>query len=118
MPRARGETDADRALAFGALIRRHRRAQRLSQKQLAARIPMSQSNLSRIEAGDQGPPADAVIGPLADALGIDRRELLHAAGRQHDRESFEQTVLDQLDRIRTDIATLRSDLRLGPEGRT
>lgn len=110
MPRARQEPDADRALAFGALVRRHRRAAGLTQAALAARVPMSQSNLSRIEAGDQGPPADDVIPPLAAALGVDANDLLRAAGRQPGKASFEQTVLDQLDGIRDDIATLRSDL--------
>lgn len=110
MPRARGETDADRALAFGALVKKHRRARKWSQAQLAERIPMSQSNLSRIEAGDQGPPADEVIGPLAQALGIPAHELLRAAGRQPSGQSFEQTVLDQLDGIRKDLDSLRNGL--------
>jgi transcriptional regulator with XRE-family HTH domain len=110
MPRARQEPDIDRALAFGALVKRHRRAAKLTQAALASRVPMSQSNLSRIEAGDQGPPADNVIPPLAAALGIDPSVLLRAAGRQPGTAGFEQTVLEQLHGLRDDIAALREDI--------
>jgi hypothetical protein len=42
---------------------------------------MSASNLSRIELGAQGPPADEVIERIGLALKADPAELLRAAGR-------------------------------------
>ena len=85
MPGNRADSQAARAVAFGARIRQLRRAPRLTQRQVAERVPMSAGNLSRIENGEQGPPSDELIQRLADALGADTEELLALATRRGDR---------------------------------
>jgi transcriptional regulator with XRE-family HTH domain len=52
MSSPKGKTEASRALALGALVRRLRRDRHLTLRQLAERVPMSASNLSRIELGE------------------------------------------------------------------
>lgn len=107
MTSLRGRTEADRALVFGALVRKLRRDGRLTLDQLAERVPMSASNLSRIELGSQGPPADEVIERIADALNADPGELLRAAGRLASGKSFEETVLARLDAIGRDVREVK-----------
>jgi transcriptional regulator with XRE-family HTH domain len=81
MANSRGQREANRALALGALLRKRRRECGYTLDQLARRIPMSPSNLSRLELGSQGPPADEVIERIATALGGEPGEFLQAAGR-------------------------------------
>jgi transcriptional regulator with XRE-family HTH domain len=103
MTSPRGKTEASRALAFGALVRKLRRDRRLTLDQLAERVPMSASNLSRIELGSQGPPADEIMERIGQALETDSAELLRAAGRYATGKSFEETVLARLDAIGRDV---------------
>jgi len=107
MASSRGQKEASRALALGALLRKLRRERGYTLDQLAKRIPMSASNLSRVELGSQGPPADEVIERMAKALGADASELLQAAGRLGGGESFERAVLDRLDAIGRDVREVR-----------
>ncbi|MGE5280962.1 MAG: helix-turn-helix domain-containing protein [Chloroflexota bacterium] len=107
MASPRGQREAGRALALGALLRKLRRERGYTLEQLASRIPMSASNLSRVELGGQGPPGDEVIERIADALGADMTELLRAAGRLGDSESFERAVLERLDAIGRDVREVR-----------
>jgi transcriptional regulator with XRE-family HTH domain len=107
MASPRGDKEASRALALGTLVRKHRRDKKLTLAKLATRIPMSTSNLSRIESGSQGPPADEVIERIAAALGVDPGELLRAAGRSPSGRSFEETVLNKLDALSRDVRTLK-----------
>lgn len=107
MANSRGKKEADRALALGALLRKRRREHRYTLGQLAEKIPMSASNLSRLELGSQGPPADEVIERIASALDTDAGELLQAAGRIGGGQSFEQVVLDRLDAIGRDVREVR-----------
>jgi transcriptional regulator with XRE-family HTH domain len=64
---------------------------------------MSPGNLSRLENGDHGPPADEVIAKLAALLDIDVAELFKLAGRDVGGSSFEGEVLSQLQQLRRDI---------------
>lgn len=107
MASSRGHREASRALALGALLRKLRRERGYTLDQLAKRIPMSASNLSRVELGSQGPPADEVIERIAKALGADASELLQAAGRLGGGESFERAVLERLDAIGRDVREVR-----------
>jgi transcriptional regulator with XRE-family HTH domain len=104
----RGQKEASRALALGALLRKLRRERGYTLDQLASRIPMSASNLSRLELGSQGPPADEVIERLAAALEAPESDLLRAAGREDGSRSFEQAVLDRLDAIRRDVREVKA----------
>lgn len=69
---------------------------------------MSGSNLSRIELGAQGPPADEVIRRIAAAVESDADELLKAAGRYPSGQSFEEAVLAKLDLISRDIRAVKA----------
>jgi transcriptional regulator with XRE-family HTH domain len=68
---------------------------------------MSASNLSRLELGSQGPPADEVIERIARALDADPGELLQAAGRIGDGQTFERVVLERLEAIGHDVREVR-----------
>lgn len=110
MTAAKGSTEASRALALGALIRKLRRERQLTLNHLAERVPMSASNLSRIELGSQGPPADEVIERIGLALEADPNELLRAAGRYATGQTFEETVLARLDAIGRDVRAVKQAL--------
>ena len=103
MPIRRPESQAQRAHAFGARVRSLRRSKKLTQRQVAERIPMSPGNLSRLENGEHGPPADEVISQLAAILDIDVIELFKLAGRDVGGVSFEGQVLSELQRLRRDM---------------
>jgi transcriptional regulator with XRE-family HTH domain len=111
MTAPKGTTEASRALALGALVRKLRREHRLTLNQLAERVPMSASNLSRIELGSQGPPPDEIIERLGLALDADPAELLRAAGRYATGQTFEETVLARLDALNRDMRQVRGDVR-------
>ena len=115
MASPRGEMEASRALALGALVRKLRRQRGLTLVQLAERIPMSASNLSRLELGAQGPPADEVIERIAATLDVDPKELLRAAGRAINGQSFEEAVIDKLDAITRDVRLVKNALYRRPK---
>jgi transcriptional regulator with XRE-family HTH domain len=108
MTSPKGKTEASRALALGALVRKLRRERSLTLRQLADRVPMSASNLSRIELGAQGPPADEIIERIGKALEADPAELLRAAGRYATGKTFEETVLARLDAIGRDVREVKA----------
>ena len=108
MTSLRGNTEADRALALGALVRKLRRERRMTLNQLAELVPMSASNLSRIELGSQGPPADEIIERISLALKADPGELLRAAGRYATGKTFEETVLARLDALGRDVREVKA----------
>jgi transcriptional regulator with XRE-family HTH domain len=66
---------------------------------------MSPGNLSRLENGEHGPPADEVITKLAAILDIDVTELFKLAGRDVGGASFEGHVLSELRRLRHEMHT-------------
>ena len=108
MSSPRGQREANRALALGALLRKLRRERGYTLEQFAQRIPMSASNLSRLELGSQGPPGDEVIERMANALDVNVADLLSAAGRTGNDESFERAVLERLDAIGRDVREVRN----------
>ena len=80
-------------------------------KDLADRIPMSPSNLSRVELGRQGPPPSETIEQIATALEVDDPgELLRAANRDTGR-SLEQRILDSLEALHEDVREIKDALR-------
>ncbi len=74
---------------------------------------MSPGNLSRLENGEHGPPADEVITKLAGILDVNVAELFKLAGRDVGGASFEQQVLGELDRLRRDLAASHRDTQVG-----
>lgn len=111
MASPRGKKEQERALALGAMIRKLRRGAGLTLNQLAERVPMSPSALSRTELGSQGPPPDEAIEAIAAALGVAPDELLRAAGRRADHQEFEELVLKRLDQLRRELRQVQTDLR-------
>jgi transcriptional regulator with XRE-family HTH domain len=100
--------EANRALNLGAFVRKRRRERKLTLAQLAKRIPMSASNLSRVELGSQGPPSDEVIERIAAALKTDPADLLQAAGRTAGGQPFEEVVLSKLEEIQRDMREVKA----------
>jgi transcriptional regulator with XRE-family HTH domain len=117
MPSSRQPSQQGRAAVFGARVRLLRRSLKLTQREVAERIPMSGANLSRIENGDQGPPADEVIVRLAEVLRADRDELLRLAGRSAERSDFESRVLAELRGMREELRTCFKSLQAALERR-
>lgn len=107
MARPKAKEEASGALSFGELLRKLRRKHPYTLKELAEVIPMSASNLSRIELGNQEPPTNDVIEQMAKALDTDPVQLLRAAGRATVGESFEQAVLKRLDAIGRDVREVK-----------
>lgn len=111
MPAPRGETEADRARAFGERIRTLRRARAMTQRDLAPAVNLSQSSLARLEnGGTQSPPPDETIIRLAAALDADAHELLRIAGRQASGRGFEAVVLDQLGTVQRELTEVRREM--------
>ena len=110
MTAPKGQTEANRALALGAMIRKLRRERRLTLNALAELVPMSASNLSRIELGSQGPPPDETVERIAAALEADPHELLRAAGRYASGQSFEDAVLARLDALGRDLRHVKGTI--------
>jgi transcriptional regulator with XRE-family HTH domain len=108
MASPRGQKEAQRAQALGALVRKLRRGRGYTLDELAKRIPMSASNLSRLELGTQGPPADEAIERIAAALEADAGKLLKAAGRPSGGPSFEEQVLDRLNALGRDMREVKA----------
>jgi transcriptional regulator with XRE-family HTH domain len=61
---------------LGAIVRRLRRQQDLTQEQLARRAGLTQPHISEIESGVRVNPTGAVIKKLARALDVAVTELL------------------------------------------
>jgi transcriptional regulator with XRE-family HTH domain len=102
------ETPDERALMLGALVAQHRLAKSWSQAQLGKRAGLSQDKIWRIErAKYRTPPSDEIIRRLAAALEVDPRQLLRAAGRRLDGQTWEDTVLDELEVARDEHAAIR-----------
>ncbi|HTT93426.1 MAG TPA: helix-turn-helix transcriptional regulator [Solirubrobacterales bacterium] len=107
MPTRRPPSETERARAFGARVRSLRRSRKFTQRQVAAQLPMSAGNLSRLENGEHGPPSDEVIIKLAELLDADSAELLRLAGRDIGGASFERQVLSELRNLRRDMQIVK-----------
>jgi len=79
-------TTHNMAGSFGAFVRARREAlrkgdPRFSVRQVAGRIGVEPSYLSKVERGDEAPPSEARIRALAEDLGEDADVLLALAGK-------------------------------------
>jgi transcriptional regulator with XRE-family HTH domain len=68
-------------LSFGDYLRELRKAKGLSQKELAERVDINFTYLSKIETGSAAPPAEDTIRKLADVLRADVDKLTFLAGK-------------------------------------
>ena len=67
--------------SFGALVRREREAKEIGLREMAKKIGISPTYLSKIERGDFDPPAEDKVRKIAEIIGRDPDELLALAGR-------------------------------------
>lgn len=68
-------------MTFGAYIKQSRQFWGLSQRDLAALLPISAQYYNDIESGRRDAPSDALILQLADELCMNSDVLFYAAGR-------------------------------------
>ena len=66
---------------FGARLRELRIQARLTQRELAEKVNVDFSYLSKIENGALPPPSEKVISRLAEVLNADKDDLITLAGR-------------------------------------
>ena len=67
--------------SFGALVRREREAKEIGLREMARKIGVSPTYLSKIERGDFDPPAEDKVRKIAKIIGCDVDDLLARAGR-------------------------------------
>jgi len=70
-----------KARNFGAKLRQLRSQAGMTQRELADRVNIDFSYLSKIESGVVPPPSEKVISQLAEALNADKDELIILAGK-------------------------------------
>ena len=92
---------------FGQRVRLFRLARGLSQRQLAFRVGIHFTYLSRFETGVFPPPSEDVTVKLADALEIQPGELLELLPNQPTRWALQRRI----DILEAEIAYLRHPLR-------
>jgi transcriptional regulator with XRE-family HTH domain len=67
--------------SFGALVRREREAKEIGLREMAKKIDVSPTYLSKIERDEFPPPAEDKVRKIAEIIGQDADELLALAGR-------------------------------------
>ena len=67
--------------SFGALVRREREAKEIGLRQMAKKIGVSPTYLSKVERDEFPPPAEDKVRKIAEIIGRDADELLALAGR-------------------------------------
>ncbi|HCK87759.1 MAG TPA: hypothetical protein DHW39_03010 [Erysipelotrichaceae bacterium] len=75
----------------GQLIREARKKAQLTQKELAGRLNISESTLSKWENGTNSPKPDDLI-RISDKLGISLKELIHEESSEDSEESSPQKL--------------------------
>jgi transcriptional regulator with XRE-family HTH domain len=85
-------------MTFAEIVKLHRERLNLNKKQLAEKVGVTQPYIVQIE-NDGKIPGDGVVLRLADALGLDRRELLFSAYRARatdDTRHYFRSIFDDL----------------------
>jgi HTH-type transcriptional regulator, competence development regulator len=67
--------------SFGALVRHEREAKEIGLREMAKKIGVSPTYLSKIERDEFDPPAEDKVRRIAEIIGRDPDELLALAGR-------------------------------------
>ncbi|WP_199337836.1 XRE family transcriptional regulator [Nostoc sp. FACHB-280] len=85
--------DQQEKQSFGKFIWQARRKKGLSQRELATKVGVDSTYLSKLE-NDHVEPSEKVIRSLAEHLSLNAEELIYLAGRmtQHDSEALEELV--------------------------
>ena len=66
---------------FGTRLREIRKGTGMSQREVASKVKIDFTYLSKIESGTMSPPSEKVITKLAKVLGADKDELITLAGK-------------------------------------
>jgi transcriptional regulator with XRE-family HTH domain len=66
---------------FGAFVRQAREAKEIGLREMAKMIGVSPTYLSRVERGQEAPPAEDKVKAIAEIIGCDADDLLARAGR-------------------------------------
>lgn len=69
------------ASKFGTRLREIRKKNEMSQREVASKVNIDFTYLSKIESGVMSPPSEKVITKLAKVLNADRDELMNLAGK-------------------------------------
>jgi transcriptional regulator with XRE-family HTH domain len=67
--------------SFGALVRREREAKEIGLREMAKKIGVSPTYLSKVERDEFPPPVEEKVRKIAEIIGRDPDELLALAGR-------------------------------------
>jgi transcriptional regulator with XRE-family HTH domain len=67
--------------SFGALVRREREAKEIGLREMAKKIGVSPTYLSKVERDEFPPPVEEKVRKIAEIIGCDPDELLALAGR-------------------------------------
>src|SRR5919201_490094 len=67
--------------SFGAFVRREREAKEIGLREMAKKIGVSPTYLSKVERNEFPPPAEDKVRKIAEIIGRDPDELLALAGR-------------------------------------
>src|SRR6516225_3232818 len=98
--------------SFGALVRREREAKEIGLREMAKKIGVSPTYLSKIERGDFDPPAEDKVRKIAEIIGRDADELLALAGRVASdlTEIIRQRPREMADFLRTAKGIAKEDI--------
>ena len=72
---------ADNGLQFGAFVRREREAKEIGLREMAKKIGVSPTYLSKVERDEFTPPTEDKVRAIAQIIECDIDELLAMAGR-------------------------------------
>ena len=72
---------ADNGLQFGAFVRREREAREIGLREMAKKIGVSPTYLSKVERDEFAPPTEDKVRAIAQIIECDTDELLAMAGR-------------------------------------
>ena len=105
------------SMTFGERVREIRKAQGISQRDLAAIVKVDFTYISKIETGDTPPPSRETIHRIAWALNADEGELFALAGkvsaevlaqRLTELEEKQAGLVDELEEVRQLVNQLRN----------
>src|SRR6266850_6340254 len=99
------------AASLGQLVREQRARLRLTQSELAARVGVSRSAISELEAGRIEQPRASVFARLASALGLPAAALLAAAGYPAEGEMVMGLEADEIALLAGSLAQLAGNER-------
>lgn len=68
-------------LMFGGTVRKMREQHRISQRDLADKLGIDYSYISKFENGHQDPPSEEIIIKMAEIFGVNKYDLIILAGK-------------------------------------